>query len=415
MASSKEAAVEGHNPPCGCDDMRQTENSPAGLCPHCQYPMDPGRCPECGKAVADAELLTATGQMKRRKHRRRVCMAILLALAAASCWIIYATPSRWICYVPSRALLPFCTNGYSPTGRELLYRYQTGQLSAREANGLFDRVLRIGLHQPRSPRPIELPIAIRGALYCDIWDYVSLNTGPYPGFRVQSGEWLATIDGVKGSRQPAPDKDKSSAWLRYQFPQLAVGQHRIDIEQQVCILPSSSGGYTPLAHLPYSTNMTSSVEVVVENRPLSDYIKPTWSDSMQNDARQCLLLDVRSTSATTTSISMIITPVNFRLAAAVWVRFQRDHPFTRMDRPVWTDGTMRASWSHDKENEGEDGAIERIDLCLLPDRREAFESGLDDFFSGVIEWHDIPVAAEADEVERWLPTSVRQWGGETQP
>lgn len=46
--------------------------TPMGFCPKCRYPMNPGRCPECGLETDDAEFLIAsTAAAAAREQRKR--------------------------------------------------------------------------------------------------------------------------------------------------------------------------------------------------------------------------------------------------------------------------------------------------------------------------------------------------------
>jgi hypothetical protein len=53
---------------------------PAGYCPHCGYPLDPGACPECGRAVP-ADALDA--EPYARPGRRLGALGTVILLAAA--------------------------------------------------------------------------------------------------------------------------------------------------------------------------------------------------------------------------------------------------------------------------------------------------------------------------------------------
>lgn len=58
---------------------------PLGFCPYCDYPINPGRCSECGKHVEKPSLRGPT----QRRFRRRVCVGFVAAALSAGLLVAY--------------------------------------------------------------------------------------------------------------------------------------------------------------------------------------------------------------------------------------------------------------------------------------------------------------------------------------
>src|SRR5205823_4582170 len=111
---------------------------PAGFCPKCWYPMDPGQCPECGAVVGAARLShQSRGQVRRRRWRRIIAAALVLILSSGAWlanhhaqWLIERTPTRW--------LLLLQGDENSRITRELVNRYEGSLLNTQETDRMFE-------------------------------------------------------------------------------------------------------------------------------------------------------------------------------------------------------------------------------------------------------------------------------------
>jgi len=105
---------------------------PAGYCPRCDYPMNPGVCPECGAAVTSISLRSRPRGWLLRNYARIAIITILagalLTYLGTRTFLVSRFPTRYLLYlqVGQGELAIAATN-------ELLTRLQSGALSPDEA------------------------------------------------------------------------------------------------------------------------------------------------------------------------------------------------------------------------------------------------------------------------------------------
>lgn len=387
---------------------------PSGRCPQCRYPLDPGCCPECGLQVGAAELLPFTDPSKRRRWKRGL-VAMLVLAAGTSCWFISERGLALLPYLPARVLLLFATNAHSPVGEELLRRFESGQLSSQDAGRFLDQILQLTLVKLRSPRPAELPIVLQGVVFCDLQKYISPHM-ELPKLYDDEDAWLATIDDVTVT-EGTHEWEKGKFWTYYEMPTLGVGEHRIELRQMVTIKPGASLGYGALAYLPHASSVKASLQVVIEDRALGEYVRPVWSTDLACDARSKVTLGIwRDDHSGAARCRISDHRGNAKLASTVWVRQQPDaayvmqeeqHVSSNVDGAVTTRVDLKGIQATD--------SVTYCDICLLPSPAAAFEAGFDDYFAGIIEWSDVPVGDSAGASRVFSPTSIRHWRGESEP
>src|ERR1044071_9841376 len=114
-------------PPGRMKVMDALTTAPAGFCPKCYYPIDPGICPECGTLVTDQSILTSLSQTRAAKTRRwafRILIFVILPVAA----IYGAWRVPWPGLMPSGLLLSMQGDAQHWATTELCNRYLAGQL-----------------------------------------------------------------------------------------------------------------------------------------------------------------------------------------------------------------------------------------------------------------------------------------------
>ena len=137
--------------------MVSEPRAPLGYCPHCAYPMDPGRCPECGQDIPSQRLDARPGRRRRRRRARRVLALILLFLAGYTVhWMRDSPP---VCPAIVLLLLQGDENHWATI--ELARRHAARELTPWQTRWMFDKALVVGpLRVPQGPYPLCTPIPV---------------------------------------------------------------------------------------------------------------------------------------------------------------------------------------------------------------------------------------------------------------
>lgn len=156
---------------------RRRGRQPDGYCPKCGYPIDPGRCPECGSDVAKENLAAQPPMSQAGMVRLGVAVAIAAAILIGGYftynWVDW--PSR----LPLSMLLRLHDWNEPRSTGELMSRVNSGKLSQIEERAICRATLTMTLQTrgpyPRDGRPGAWLLAKSDlpALYAQMWIYVT--------------------------------------------------------------------------------------------------------------------------------------------------------------------------------------------------------------------------------------------------
>jgi hypothetical protein len=248
--------------------MPAADYTPGGFCPHCGYPMDAGRCSECGQ-YSPAEALDSTQHRRRRKRRRRravlLAIVVLIGLAGWYGWT-HTNPVRWM---PNWALLWLqrCHSDWA-TGM-LGMRFQYDELTPQQAARMFEQVF---VAQPAldvlSPYPAG--VASTARVKCSF---------PLGGPKVWSwplyvDESQILVDGVQVAHETRPGLAGYGPFIdqiEFEVPALAPGEHEITVTSVIAVRnPDLQGTGLTAAH--HTWNVESRGRVLVEDRAPATYV-----------------------------------------------------------------------------------------------------------------------------------------------
>jgi|GEM_PF-3457233 len=136
---------------------KQESKAPRGFCPHCDYPIDPGLCPECGETIAPETLRHVSRQHRSRRILRIALRSIVITVLLAGAYWGYRS-EVWARLVPIRVVTHnSATDGWAL--RELHRRVYSNTADNETINAIVDELLKTKLHM-KSPRPIEIPLDV---------------------------------------------------------------------------------------------------------------------------------------------------------------------------------------------------------------------------------------------------------------
>src|SRR5260221_3358622 len=118
--------------------MEAPATAPAGFCPKCYYPIDPGVCPECGTEATADSILTSLSQTRAARAKRSArCIFLFIVVPFAA--IVGAWYVPWPRLMPTSWLLSAHRTGWA--SRELVDRLTFGHLTSHDTQELLDRVV----------------------------------------------------------------------------------------------------------------------------------------------------------------------------------------------------------------------------------------------------------------------------------
>lgn len=209
--------------------MAENFHKPAGYCPRCDYPIDPGTCPECGSEVSPDALVKSIAAV-RRHHVIRYCLIAAPLLFLAAMIVYVSVTSDWMRHVPTRLLLPLQGNYNGDVSIELRRRFRSNQLTYDQVESILkhnvdDPILSIDHNQP-SGVPIKLTIQ---------YQYRNITSAIHPGLP-SIGNITLRVDGHEVTPMSRRDPGVVNRWRRRSgvdwvwCPPLDEGEHQITLE-----------------------------------------------------------------------------------------------------------------------------------------------------------------------------------------
>lgn len=142
------------------------EHPPSGYCRNCSYPMDPGRCPECGTVVPKNRLR----RMPRGVLARRLavsCAGTLALLGGTALLISLARQVDWLGHLPARVLLDLQKDRIDWVAEELTRRHRAGLLDFSQGQRLFQQAFDSQVRIRGDSNPFPFPVDFAPLLRVD--------------------------------------------------------------------------------------------------------------------------------------------------------------------------------------------------------------------------------------------------------
>lgn len=386
---------------------------PTGYCPHCDYAMDPGRCPECGKIVPGQSLATIPRYTRKKRRMRRllalsiVCLMLLMAYGAFR----YV---NWVRLAPTSLLVSQLDNmpGFGYRAREELHRrYLAGDLSSSEAKLMFDGSMGYSI-AARSPHPAHEKVTLREILWCL----------PPSGCERQYGSRTVTVDGLLVPDEcivDHPNFPSAKPILLYLIPGMEPGTHIVEVRRVMTIVADRNAQANRLLGLPHRSIHSDTIAVLVEDKAMQEYVAPVWSENLANTVMKDVHLlahSIQDPAHGAESFHIWAASPPVVLAAGVEIRPSGSGEFTRLHTHFTAELDGVFGRTYELPTVQAFRGVTTLDVRLVPDARIAFDKGLwaggsrelREYFSGVIEWSNIEWSSPKSKLERnaHLPSRI---------
>lgn len=379
--------------------MEAPSHVPAGFCPRCGYPIDPGRCSECGTDVSSEKLARVDPRITRRKLRRRGIAALaLLAIGIA------AVKAPWLEIAPTSLLLFLQKPRYNAVAKELERREALSLLTAEQDNRCAAQSFFV---EPRldvvSPYPAG--IRVRTAMLC------SDSLMRYFGCRFD--DVVVRIDGVVFDSYPAllipnlkgsPRTFEASCLL----PPLLPGRHRIEVSGVITktVPPWFRSGVTARAAAqadPPQREFTASTDVLIVDKPLEEIVPLSFKANPHTPGAAPFTVVVGRVKDGLNSVRLQICTgeLSVAIAARTEYRLKGEAGWRDLQQSVRiaprSGVPLEVRWVTLPlpENAQADELV--FSFRLVPDLKAMVEQGELDSFGGRIEWDDLRPAASSNE------------------
>lgn len=390
---------------------------PKGNCPHCGYGIDPGICPECGKAVS-AEELDVVAARRQHQHRIRIMARWSALLIIVIGGYYYVRDIDFAAKVPTNWLLKW----HAPwTSKEVWSRFCHGKLSATDAGRFLDQQVAISSLTATSPHPANESVCLRisigstGFFQYTQWDPFVID-------------WNVAIDGEAAPCRAESHEVAGDFWTQYlcvRVGPMPVGMHDVVVSGTCTLAKNDRGSGVRICgegRAPPRFDFTRSVKVVIEPGSVEHFARPVWSDELAGQVRD--LVKARALGEPGEKVSLLFIscqPLPVSLAGHVAVRSTDDEKYASVSRrlafPAGTPNFLQV-WNADLGIEG----AHSVDVRFVPDAKLALDSGFAEYFAGILQWSAVPVSmpdqadpkGEPSEDAR-SPTIVGQEGMMTKP
>ncbi len=388
------------------------DTTPAGFCPRCDYPINPGICPECGNHFEADQLARLPRATRRRQQIRRVAALVLIIAASIGLHRLYES-RLWTRCLPTSWLFAMDPTTSWATD-EILRRDIKGELSEEERLAQYHRTFAIRT-SIRSPRPIGDEFAIRVSVD-------SMPGTPNHSIRHNIDDAQIFFDG-----QPVEIPDnfmlyKSNA-CRCRLP-MQPGKHIISGSMTAELgLSDRTRPFSTYSKLAFPIEFSH--EVVVEEKQLSDVVTARFDDELMASLQEQLFVSVcRVGTPHQARLSIRFDNATIPLAGEFVVRLHDlELPLLKSEVAFPPSKRATASSITFQIPQGTAPADAFFDIQFTPDLRVAFEAGSDGCFAGIIEWHGVRLGTNNGNMKcelclppfDWNPDVVRAWKPEETP
>lgn len=353
------------------------EAAPAGYCPNCDYPINPGICPERGNQFEADQLARRPRATRRRQQIRRVAALILIIAASIGLHRLYESRLWTRCLPTSWLLAVDLTTSWATD--EILRRDINGELSEEQRLAQFRRAFAIKTFI-RSPRPISDEFAIN----------VTVNIRPgAPDHSIlhNINDAQVFIDG-QPAEVPADFMLYKSNTCISGTP-MQPGRHIINGNLTIFLGLSerSKGvGAQSTIHLPVEFRH----EIIVEEKPISHFVAGRFDESLNASIKQQLLVSICPENRSPLRLNICLHDTSIPIAGKVVMRL-RDEPAPLLETNMAL-GPIVGAYAELNAFELPEHVTRKdaiLDIQFTPDLQIAFDAGFTECFAGTVEWHGI--------------------------
>jgi len=378
--------------------MQNEPYKPAGYCPNCGYAIDPGTCPECGHEFTAHQLHRRPYWVENRIRIKRLLIAVGIIIVFACLWYAYSY-TNWPSHLPTSWLLKLQGDGNDRSSQELLRRFNSYSLSAAESRQFFANALEVpNSLGTRSSHPAGVPVTV---------SFVGHLRLPRPQryrYQLCMTEWELRVDDAivspldhRSKEEGWPDVWRSSlghTWTSegygyiFDLPALTPGTYQVSLTGTVEIRRRPPG--PPPPPLPIAIRQ----QIVVEDKPITDYINPTWSTELAERIKKRISANPNlepSGGRLDLNISVFANDPPSPVAARIWWRPAGQGAFRRTSTTFVARSTGGFGYVARLMDDFDPNVFKHVDLRLIPEIGIAFDASLTEFFSGVIEWTNLPI------------------------
>jgi len=384
--------------------MAEDHQQPAGFCPHCQYPINPGVCPECGTDVSPDALVQSLASVRRHRAVRYGIMAAPLLLVCAI--VVYvAKNDDWMEHVPTMLFMPFQADYNGDVCIELRRRFRSNQLTNDQAQSVLEHhiaepILEIGKNNPPG---VPVKITVR-------FQYRNDKFGVTPGSRSLSN-LILRVDGNEVAPMSKrelelvyngnPRSRDFSVWC----PPLEEGRHQIALESDFVVEWENNNG-NAIIHRQHARLKR---DIAIKGS-VFDHVALISSDAAAREMRNSVfvLFQPNAPQGPRLSFRQQIG-LTFPIAGQVLVRRRGEVGFVRVGHLFLSNAFLRSATVR-LDTLPDIRSAEWLAVRVIPDPDVAFLKHADKCFGGVLTWPRINASYDNGAVPRtsWFPSFPNQ-------
>lgn len=375
--------------------MSKSSHIPAGFCPRCDYAMDAGRCPECGRDVPPGKLATSARRQRfRRVVVRSVKSIVLLALIGGAGYGIYheTRPDRWVRYCTTNYLFSSRWISQPHIHQEITRRFYDKRLTAEQTTRYLTEWwdMRTIATPIRSPRPVgrTTGVGFRPHNPDCLSSFFSGCGGDFDPFeKTPLGEEI-WIDG-RVAMVKAPFVD-SRTELGELIARLPAGEHLIESRRDTrfnidkAFLTPQCGSKYRLPHLPCTISTSKKMTIEVVEAGIGDFVTAEYDDAIvyqlknENWFSGFGLFTGRTRTANNRYLGLVGT-----------LDVLHADPETMSDATVSTFRIPEESCRFHATLREFGDQLCNTEVYFTPDAELAFDAGCTNYFNGIVEWHSL--------------------------